>query len=332
MTRLRTIAPLLLCVLLGSAAAQFSGGNISTGTLHVRITFTNGRACNTRVRVQLMGGASNGSLAETFTNDTGTAEFNNIEVGTYHLVVSGQGIEETDSGSFEVDNRRGSQYQYVQVRKTSETAAGEHDSGGGQTVAAADLNIPPKAAKEFDKASKLIALQQWKKALTQLNRALAVYPQYAAAYNNMGVVYGRMGDRVAERTALQKAVSLNDHFVPAYVNLARMAITDHDFPAAEGLLDKATGMDPTNLLALVLLSNVELLDHHYDLAISNCRKVHSMGQDSHALVHYIAARAFEHQNRPADATTEFQTFLTEEPSGARADAVRKELASLSEVK
>lgn len=331
MTRLRTIAPLLLCVLLGSAAAQFSGGNISTGTLRVRVTFTNGRACNIPVRIQLMGGG-NGALAETFTNDSGMADFNNIEVGVYHLVLSGQGIEETDSGSFEVDNRRGSQYEYVQVRKTSEAAQAAHDPNAGQTVAAADLNIPSKAAQEFDKASKLIAQEQWKKALAQLNRAVAVYPQYAAAYNNMGVVYGRMGDRVDERASLQKAVSLNDHFVPAYVNLARMAITDRQFPDAEGLLDKATGMDPTDTRALVLLSNVELLDHHYDLAISNCRKVHSMSQDSHALVHYIAARAFEHQNRPADATAEFQTFLTEEPSGARADAVRKELASLSEAK
>ena len=328
MTRLRTIAPLLLFVLLGSVSAQ----QLSSGTLHVRVTFTNGRACNIPVRVQLMGNASNNSLAEGFTNDSGMAEFNNVEIGNYHLIVSGEGIEETDSGSFELDNRRGSQYEYVQVRKTSDTARSVHDPNDGQTVAAADLNIPPEAAKEFDKASKLIAQQQWKKALVQLKRALAVYPPYAAAYNNLGVVYGRMGDRAAERTALQKAVSLNDHFVPACVNLARMAITDHDFPAAEGFLGKATGMDPTDVRALVLLSNVELLDQHYDLAIANCRKVHSMDQASHALVHYIAARAFEHESKPSDAIAEFQTFLTEEPSGARADAVRKELASLSEGK
>jgi len=53
-----------------------------------------------------------------------------------------------------------------------------------------------------------------------------------------------------------------------------------------------------------------------------------MPQDPHALAHYIAARAWEHENRPAEALTELQTFLQEEPSGPRADAVRKEIAGL----
>jgi predicted Zn-dependent protease len=93
-------------------------------------------------------------------------------------------------------------------------------------------------------------------------------------------------------------------------------------------VNKATGADPEDPQTLVLLANVELLDQHYDEAIANCRKVHSMVHDSQALVHYIAARALEHENRPADAVTELQTFLKEEPTGPRAEAVRKEMAGL----
>jgi tetratricopeptide (TPR) repeat protein len=319
----RLIAPVLLLLSLSPASAQFQ---FRTGNLQVRVTFADGRPCNIRAHVQLMGSASTSPVAENYTNDNGMTSFNNIEIGDYHLIVSGQGIEETDSGLFEIDSRRTSQFLYVTVRPTHKD--GQTTPTDSNTVGAADFQIPEGAAKEFDKATALMAKSDWKRAIERLDRALAIYPQYAAAYNNLGVVYSRLGDRNREREALQKAITLNDHFAPAFVNLARMAISDRDFPSAEGFLDKATGMDPANSQNLILLANVELLDRHYDQAIATSRKVHFLGQGSHALVHYVAARAFEHQNRISDAVAEFQIFLNEEPSGERAQAVRKELAGL----
>jgi tetratricopeptide (TPR) repeat protein len=319
MIRRLLLAPLLL-LLLGSSAAQ-----MRTGNLHVRITFTNGQPCTIKVRVQLMLSAGSTSVAENYTNDQGLADFDEVEIGNYHLVISGEGIEQTDSGMFEVDNRHGTQFQTVTVRRTEEATQAK---SSGAMVAVQDMNIPKPALKQFNKASDLIASQDWKKALDRLNRALAIYPGYVQAYNNLGVVYGRLGDRSSERTALQKAVSLNDHFAPAWVNLARMAIVDRDFPSAETLLEKATGLDPTNSETLLILANVELMNLHYQQAIANCQKAHSLGQDSHSLVHFIAARAFEHESQIPKAVSELKTFLKEEPSGIRADAARKELTSL----
>lgn len=78
----------------------------------------------------------------------------------------------------------------------------------------------------------------------------------------------------------------------------------------------------------MLLADVQLMDKHYDQSIASCRKAHSMPHKLQSLVHYIAARAFMHENRPSDAAAELQIFLTEEPSGPRADAVRAELGQL----
>jgi cytochrome c-type biogenesis protein CcmH/NrfG len=96
---------------------------------------------------------------------------------------------------------------------------------------------------------------------------------------------------------------------------------------AESLLDRASSADPANAQTLTLLANVELLQQHYDQSIAVCRKVHSL-PGSHALVHYIAAHAFEHEKNFSAAAAEFQTFLKEEPTGERAEAVRKQLSNL----
>jgi len=321
------LIPLIL-LLVPCALAQFGSDIQSTGNLNVRVTFDHGRSCNTQVHVQLMESSSTTPVTEGYTNTSGMIEFSNVRIGNYHLIVSGEGIEETDSGVFEVGPRRLSQFQYVIVRRAGEASSTDSRQRSNPTVAAADLNIPASAWNEFDKANELMKKENWKKAIERLTKALDIYPKFAAAYNNLAVVYSRLKNRVLEREALRKAISINDHFAQAYVNLARMDIADHNFPEAEAMLNKATASDPNNPQTLVLLANVQLLDKHYDDAIANCRKAHSMPQDPHALVHYIAARALEHENHPQEALTELQTFLQEEPSGPRAEAVRKEIAGL----
>lgn len=307
-----------------SACAQLGSG-MGSGNVKIRITFTNDRHINSQVHVQILEGSS--VIAETFTNDSGMAEFSHIAVGSYHAVVSGESIETTDSGSFDVDARKVSQSLFITVKTLAETQNQQGPSG--PMVSAVDLNVPDNARQEFDKASDLIAKENWWKAADKLDRAIALYPNYASAYNNKAVVLGRLGKRAEEREALLKAVSLNDHFADAYTNLARMDIVDKNFPEAETFLNKAAAADPSNPKTMTLLANVQLLNRHYEDAIASCKKVHAGPlQEAHALVHYIAARAFEHQNRPADARTELQTFLKEEPSGARADAVKKELTSV----
>jgi tetratricopeptide (TPR) repeat protein len=320
MRRSLLILSLLLLPLI-PASAQMRSGNLKG-----RIIFTNGRACNIRVRVQLMLSAGSTSVAENYTNDEGLTDFDEVEVGNYHIVVSGDSIEQADSGMFEVDNRHGTQFQTITVRRTEEVNAAKNS--GGTTVAVQDMNIPKAAARQFNKASDSIAHQAWNKAIEQLNRALALYPNYVQAYNNLGVVYARLDDRPSERTTLQKALTINDHFASAWVNLARMAIVDRDFAAAQQLLEKATALSPMDSETLLILANVELLNLHYQQAISHCQKAHALGQDSHSLVHFIAARAFEHESQIPNAVAELKTFLKEEPSGVRADAARKELANL----
>ena len=155
-------------------------------------------------------------------------------------------------------------------------------SPAGAFISAADLAVPLRAQKEFDKANELVAKQDLTQAIRRLDKAIAMYPAYAGAYNNLGVIYARMGDRERERGALQKAISINDHFAPAYVNLGRMDISTGDFSGAESVLNKASALDPTDTMTLVLLTYAEFMDRHIDQAIATRVKAHTLA-GPHAL-------------------------------------------------
>jgi tetratricopeptide (TPR) repeat protein len=197
-----------------------------------------------------------------------------------------------------------------------------------QTVAATELAVPPQALKQFHKASELMAKKQWNKAIPPLEKAVYLYPKFAAAYDSLGVIYDNLGNKVVARDAWLRAVQIDDRFVPSYISLAKNDIALHIFPDAEAMLKKALVGDPGNSQVRALLANVELLNQHYDDAIADCNQIHSISKEAHASVHFVAAQAYEHQNRPAEANKELQALLAEEPTGPLADQAHEEMAKL----
>ena len=327
----RWLVPFLFCLLIQLVQAQTRSrtGNtaLATGNLHVHVVYADDRRAAQNLLVQLMQGPSSTPVQTTYTNDAGKADFWNIPVGDYHVVVSGEGIQNADSATFEVDARQVSQSQYVTVRQIDASGPKPASPKSG-TVSAADLNVPSKARKELDKANEAMAHQEWSKAAELLNKAIAIYPQYVGAYNNLGVVYGRMNDTTREQEALQKAISLDEHFVPACENLAKLYLQQKKFPEAEGLLGKALSVDPNNGQNLTLLADTQYMERHYDAAIATAARAHSLPNEPHSVAHYIAGMAYEQENRKPQALAQFQIFLAEEPTGPRADHVRSDIAKM----
>jgi tetratricopeptide (TPR) repeat protein len=308
--------------------AQIFGGmkGAGAGNVHIHVVYANDRNAGPYLTVKLMEGSSDTMVGVSFTNDIGEVDFIGVPIGDYHVTISGDGIETTDSPTFEVDNRKVTQAQYVSVRQVEES--GPRPVSAHSTVSAAELGVPAKARKEVDKANECMAEQNYKKALEHLNKALALAPQYATAYNNLGVLYARMNDMPHEEEALKKAVAVDDHFAPALVNYGKLSLQQKNFPQAETLLAKAAGVEPNNVETLLLLADAQYMDRHFGDAITSADQAHSASREHPSFVHYIAARAYQQEGKQQEALSEFQLFLKEEPKGPRADHVRGDIAKI----
>jgi len=311
-------------LLVSSAAAQLDTGN-RIRRVRVRVAFGTG-VCDPSADVTLTG--PGGTVVDGTANDQCEVDFFNLPEGTYRLNVSGKNFANADSGSIHMTADGPAEF-VVQVKRS-------HDldrSFGVPTnafVAASDLGVPSRARKEFDRANELLGKQDFAQAIQKLNKAISIYPAYAVAYNNLGVIYARFEDRVREREALQQAIRINDHFALAYLNLGKMNIASGDFPEAETALNKAATFDPADPVTLVLLSYAEFMDRRFDQAVATSRAAHRMDK-SHAFVHRVAARAFEQKREGTNAIEELELFLQEAPNGPGADAARKELETVKAV-
>src|SRR5262249_51113647 len=66
----------------------------------------------------------------------------------------------------------------------------------GEIVSLNDLKISPKARKYFRSGIQAVHAGHWRKAINGFSRALRIDPQYAKAYNGLGValaITGRIG-------------------------------------------------------------------------------------------------------------------------------------------
>jgi len=307
-----------------AAVAQINNDSSDRRAVRIQLVMPQGKICDSQTRAVLVSTAGL-SIGEAFTDGGCTVEYSSVPNGSYHLVVSGNGVAESGSESFEVGSQDN---QTFEVRVNPPPKSGSAAKNGGTLVSAAELNIPKKAKKEFDRAGDSMAAENWPQAIEHLNQAIAIDPEFVDAYNNLGVVYARMGDRAREREILLKAIGLNDHYAPAYVNLARADIAEHSFSHAEELLNKAAAIDPTDVVTLVLLADMQLRNRHFDQLMDTCSRAHATRQSQHSIAHYLAALAYEQENRLPDAMAELKMFLAEEVDGPRATAARKEMAAL----
>ncbi len=268
----RLIAVVLL--LLGTACAQIQRESDDVvRRLRVRVAFGDHAPCDSSTRVQLTG-TMGFALAEGSVNGECIAEFYDVPAGRYRATVRGEDATNADEGDVDV-NPVINQDLEVRARHTEKSDPGSW-AAHASFISVTELGVPSSAAKEFEKASRMIARQDWAKATERLQKGLTLSPNYAAGYNNLGAVYSHLGNNALAREALQRAISLDDRLAPAYVNLGRLSFLEKDYSSAEAFLTKAISMAPAaNADELLLLAYAELTDHHLDQALQTSHQGHS---------------------------------------------------------
>lgn len=273
--------------------------------------------------VQLLSGMGY-IVYQTYTNEQGGADLSSVESGRYKIRASSPEIEETTGSEFEILPGQGYYAAFLPVRRVPKTG----QAASGATISVEDLNVPAKARADFDKGTDALNHNQFQEAREYLEKAIQAYPEYSAAYNNLGIAWLQEGRTAEGSTALRKAISLNPHLTSAYRNLAGVTFKEGKLPETEDLLTRSLKDNPSDAEGLALLSKVQLARGEMDQAIANAKKVHALPHERYAFVHFIAASAFKAKGKDQEAIEQYKTFLKEAPNHSSAPAARAEIQAL----
>ena len=282
----------------------------------VHVTDENNRPVR-GVLVQLLSGFGN-VIFQTFTNQEGFTDLTGVTSGRYKIRAKGDEIEETTGREFVIFTGQSYYPVMLQVRRKPQTTQPSLNS----MVHVTDLNVPPKAKENFDKGTEALNRNELQKARDYFEKAIHEYPEYSAAYNNLGIAWLREGRVEEGGAALRKSVSLNPHLSSAYRNLAVLAFKEGKLQETEELLNQSLADDPNDPQGLALLAKVQFARGEMDPAIASAQKVHAQPHERYAFVHFIAASAFQAKGQNQEALREYKIFLKEAPNHPSAPEAR----------
>lgn len=321
------VAALLLGIplLAAQSASRRAGTGVQRGgaEINVRVTYENGRPAGQMLRVELLNPASV-TVAEGATDGYGIARILGVTSGNFRLRITGIGVDEFTGPSFYIDPLDSLNIQMISVRRTAEAIAAER---GGAAVSAAELNIPDKARKQFEKGERLLAENNLREAIKYFTRASDLYPQYAAAFDATGMALARTSPHDS-KAFFQKAIDADKQYAAGYRHLAKAYMGEKQYPDAERLLTQAATLDPRSAEVLFLLALTQQKQQKHEAAIENAARAHLLPHPEYATVHLVAGESCLRLGRIAEAISEYNQYLVEAPLGPSAEIARKNISVL----
>ena len=201
--------------------------------------------------------------------------------------------------------------------------------GAPTAITASDLAaVPGPARKEFERGMDALSEAKGPQAAQHFQAAINEYPQFAAAYNNLGVALMYMKEYEKAQAIFHKALEMNSRSPLLLLNLCRADLQLQQFEEAEVLADKAATLDQT-AETLAVLGATKLVNNKYEETVATAGRVHIHDKNNTwAIAHFINAKALQKLDRKQEAIAEYKQFLKEAPRSAWAPTAQAALKEL----
>jgi tetratricopeptide (TPR) repeat protein len=292
-------------------------GAILTGT--VRRQDDQG-VSNARIEVRELTGMV---AASAYSGPNGSFQINGLRAGRYEIVAT-VGIAEAHT-QLALDRGENSISLRVSERGNTSAQAG----GSAKSVSLAEMQVPEKARKALTKYRELLAKKREKEADKELARALEIYPHYAEALRERGIMNfanGRVDDAVNDLTS---AIKYDPSNGMAYVALGAAFNNTEKYDDAQRALERGVALVPDAWQAHFELARTELAKGDYAGSLRSIDKAQQFLKDEYLPMHLVKAHALLGLKNYTEAQNELEAFLTRDPNGVDSAQVRH---TLDEVK
>jgi tetratricopeptide (TPR) repeat protein len=190
---------------------------------------------------------------ETQTDPQGKFNFDGLPLTSYHLTIEGQGFRPYSS-HIDISGSKMA-YELITLHLDKEPEAKSvPPEGPGGSLNTRIAQIPPKARKEFDAGKQRMQAQDAVGSVQHFQKAIALYPKYAEAYQLLGVVHVEGGNFQEAEPELQKSAEIEPNMSTAHFALGVCRNLMAKYAEAETALLRGLELDP------------DAADGHYELA------------------------------------------------------------------
>jgi tetratricopeptide (TPR) repeat protein len=204
---------------------------------------------------------------------------------------------------------------------------------GGSTVSFNTLAAPKKAQKHYREADLELKKQQGdvQKAIRNLERAIELYPKFAAAWYLLGRCHHALRDRELAREHFQKAAAADPKYLRPYMYLAMMAVRDESWEEVARYCEHVIGLNShiTRAHYFGAVANLQL--GRLDRALKSVTVVLESGSKRYLAGSYYVHGAILAQKKDfAGAAREFRSFIALKSGEKTSQELQQRLTSWEE--
>lgn len=271
-------------------------------------------------------------LDTAYTDMDGTFRFERLQAGPrrYELRIEvGPGIEYVEEVDFGFNFPVMVHIRNQGLRRT-EFADAKDEGAGGTVISLASLSVPKNAAKEFDKGRELGLKKKYDEALARLRKATELYPKYAEAFNEIGLVYRRQSQNDEAQKAFEAAIAADPNWVGSYLNLATLQLAANQpqqlLETTQKIIKLNPNLGPAYFFQSVANFSMGRLAEAEQSALIADRKEHAQVPQ----VHLLLARIYQFKGDRAEQSKQLKAFIKESPNAPNIEKIRAELEQLKE--
>jgi len=126
----------------------------------------------------------------------------------------------------------------------------------GSLVSMTALKAPEQAQKAYGKGVAAMTDQKWASAQKNFERAVEIYPEYAAAWSDLGEVLRAQANPEKAREAWERAIQVDPKYVKPYLQLTRLNLEEKRTEDAASVAERAMAMNPVEFPGLYFFDAV----------------------------------------------------------------------------
>jgi len=202
----------------------------------------------------------------------------------------------------------------------------------GATVSMTSLNAPAEARHAYTKARKLFDEQKYSDAEKELNKAVKLYPGFAAAWSLLGDIHQQDRQFDLAIKEYSQAMSADPQFLNPPFGLALIALQEKRWQDAVQFTDQVTRMNSAAFPSAYFYNAVANFNlGRLEPAEASARKFKTLDTDHHHPdVCLLLGQIFIHKQDYPSAAQEMRDYLAIAPNASNAEETRIALQRLEE--
>ena len=190
-------------------------------------------------------------------------------------------------------------------------------------------DIPKEPVAKFTKAMEKLNSGNPKEAIPLFDQAIALHPQFAAAYHERGSAYLKLEEYDKALESFVKAIELKPDYVEAKYSVGYTQYLKKNYEVAAAVFDDVVKQKPDMVdaemyrgLSLYYLKNVDAAE------VSLKKAVGMAGGDKRAIAHLYLGQIYITKKKNTEAAAELEKYLELVPKAPNAEKLKSTIADL----